>query len=140
MLDWFHIAMRFTNLQQIAKGVNGVMDGEIRCHALDELDRVKWPRRWRPGAEQFGQMIGAKDNDLLHALQLWVAQSSPPNEILGIGWNNATYSKGGHLRRNVCPYPAFPTYISGDPSKASSFKCETHARGEVAVPAARYLH
>lgn len=45
MLDWFHIAMRFTSLQQIAKGVNGVMDGGIRGHALDELDRARW-RIW----------------------------------------------------------------------------------------------
>ena len=92
-----------------------------------------------PGVNSIGQQIGAEDNDLLHAVELWVEHNSPPNEIPGVGWNDAIYSKGERLRRNVCPYPAFPTYVSGDPGKASSFKCEAHARGEVAVPAARYL-
>src|SRR6202041_2058396 len=39
VLDWFHIAMRFTNLQQLAKGVNALTDGGVRRHALDELER-----------------------------------------------------------------------------------------------------
>jgi hypothetical protein len=45
VLDWFHIAMRFTNLQQLAKGVNALTDGGVRRHALDELERAKW-RFW----------------------------------------------------------------------------------------------
>ena len=45
VLDWFHIAMRFTNLQQVAKGVNGLTDGGVRRHALDELECAKW-RFW----------------------------------------------------------------------------------------------
>jgi hypothetical protein len=45
VLDWFHIAMRFTNLQQLAKGVNAATDGGVRSHALTELDRAKW-RLW----------------------------------------------------------------------------------------------
>ena len=45
MLDWFHIAMRLTNLRQLAKGVNAVTDGGVRSHAVAELDRAKW-RLW----------------------------------------------------------------------------------------------
>ena len=45
VLDWFHIAMRFTNLQQVAKGVNALTDGGVPRHALDELERAKW-RFW----------------------------------------------------------------------------------------------
>ena len=45
ILDWFHIAMRFTNLQQLAKGINSVADGGKRSHALAEIDRAKW-RLW----------------------------------------------------------------------------------------------
>ena len=45
VLDWFHIAMKFTNLQQLAKGVNALTDGGVRRHALDELERAKW-RFW----------------------------------------------------------------------------------------------
>ena len=45
ILDWFHIAMRFTNLQQIAKGVSSLTEGGVRRHALAELERAKW-RFW----------------------------------------------------------------------------------------------
>ena len=51
VLDWFHIAMRFTNLQQVAKGVNALTDGGVRRHALDELDRAKW-RFWHGQTER----------------------------------------------------------------------------------------
>jgi len=50
VLDWFHISMRFTNLQQIAKGINAVVDGGVRVHALAEIDRAKW-RFWNGHAE-----------------------------------------------------------------------------------------
>lgn len=92
-----------------------------------------------PGLNNFGQLIEPKDDDLLHALELWVEQNSAPDEILAIGWNDATPSKGVRLRRNICPYPELPTYVSGNASKESSFKCEVHPRGGVAVPASRYL-
>jgi hypothetical protein len=45
ILDWFHIAMRFSNLQQLAKGINSAADGAKRSHALAEIDRAKW-RLW----------------------------------------------------------------------------------------------
>jgi hypothetical protein len=45
ILDWFHIAMKFTNLQQLAKGINSAADGGKRSHALAEIDRAKW-RLW----------------------------------------------------------------------------------------------
>jgi len=34
ILDWFHISMRFTNLEQLVKGINGIADGGARAHAL----------------------------------------------------------------------------------------------------------
>jgi hypothetical protein len=45
ILDWFHIAMRFSNLQQLAKGINSAADSGKRSHALAEIDRAKW-RLW----------------------------------------------------------------------------------------------
>ena len=41
ILDWFHIAMRFTNLQQIAKGASIASNSGVRMHALTELERAK---------------------------------------------------------------------------------------------------
>jgi len=38
VLDWFHISMRFTNLQQITKGISAIADGGVRSHALAGID------------------------------------------------------------------------------------------------------
>lgn len=51
VLDWFHIARRFENLKQVAKGITGLTEGRIRRHALDQLDRVKW-RFWHGQVER----------------------------------------------------------------------------------------
>jgi hypothetical protein len=45
VLDWFHVAIKLQNLQQLAKGVNAATDGGIRSHAPAELDHAKW-RFW----------------------------------------------------------------------------------------------
>jgi hypothetical protein len=45
ILDWFHISMRFKNLEQLAKGINAIVDGGVRSHALAEIDHAKW-RLW----------------------------------------------------------------------------------------------
>jgi len=42
ILDWFHISMKFANLQQLAKGINGFADGGLRRHALAEIEHAKW--------------------------------------------------------------------------------------------------
>jgi hypothetical protein len=51
VLDWFHIGMKFENLKQLAKGINGFTEGAIRCHALAELERAKW-RFWNGHTER----------------------------------------------------------------------------------------
>jgi hypothetical protein len=45
VLDWFHVGMRFENLKQVAKGINGFTDGAVHNHALSEIERAKW-RFW----------------------------------------------------------------------------------------------
>jgi hypothetical protein len=42
--------MRFTNLQQIAKGINADVDARVRTYALAEIDRAKW-RLWNGHTE-----------------------------------------------------------------------------------------
>jgi len=51
VLDWFHVGMRFENLKQVAKGINGLTEGVIRGHALDQLERAKW-RFWNGQVER----------------------------------------------------------------------------------------
>jgi hypothetical protein len=45
ILDWFHLSMRFKNLEQLAKGIIAIADGGARAHALAEIDHAKW-RIW----------------------------------------------------------------------------------------------
>ena len=33
VLDWFHVGMRFENLKQVAKGINGLTDGALRIRS-----------------------------------------------------------------------------------------------------------
>ena len=42
ILDWFHLSMRFKNLEQLAKGIIAIADGGARAHALAEIDHAKW--------------------------------------------------------------------------------------------------
>jgi hypothetical protein len=51
ILDWFHISMRFKNLEQLAKGIIAIADGGVRSHALAEIDRAKW-RLWNGFTER----------------------------------------------------------------------------------------
>lgn len=92
-----------------------------------------------PGLDSFGQLIQPTDNDVLYALERWVEQGVAPGEFPAVGWNEGLSSKGIRIRRNVCVYPALPTYVGGDPSQASSFRCTAHPRGGVANAAKRYL-
>jgi hypothetical protein len=51
VLDWFHVGMRFENLKQVAKGIDGFTDGAVRNHALSEIERAKW-RFWNGYAQR----------------------------------------------------------------------------------------
>ena len=47
LLDWFHLAMRFTVLNQTAKGLpekvgKGEAQYELRTGVLKDLERIKW--------------------------------------------------------------------------------------------------
>jgi feruloyl esterase len=91
-----------------------------------------------PGIVGIGQGISEEPDDLLGSLQKWTEQGTAPEEIEGVGETNR--SSGVTMRRKICPYPKFPTYISGDASEETSFQCKTRPRGGVDIPAARYEH
>jgi hypothetical protein len=66
VLDWFHIAMRFTNLQQLAKGILAIVDGGTRSHALAEIDHAKW-RLWN----------GLTERGIVGLVHLWQWAQAP---------------------------------------------------------------
>jgi hypothetical protein len=51
VLDWFHVGMKFENLKQVAKGINGLTEGALREHALAEIELAKW-RFWNGYVER----------------------------------------------------------------------------------------
>jgi len=62
LLDWFHITMRITVMNQMAKGL-GSKDAELRSDALKELERIKW-FLWHGNVFKALQVIGDLDLDL----------------------------------------------------------------------------
>jgi len=89
-----------------------------------------------PGIVGIGQGISEDPNDLLGSLQNWSEEGSAPGEIEGVSETNRL--TGEMMRRPICPYPKFPTYIGGNPNEKSNFQCKVRPRGEVAVPATKY--
>lgn len=62
LLDWFHITMRITVMNQMAKGLDG-SDSELRTDALKELERIKW-FLWHGNVFKALQSIEDLDMDL----------------------------------------------------------------------------
>jgi len=60
--------------------------------------------------------------DSLGALDSWVDTGAFPKYPVATDGNPATRNR----QMPLCEYPLFPRYISGDASKATSFRCEAH--------------
>jgi feruloyl esterase len=98
-----------------------------------------------PGLTDFGQMptsvsVKDSDHDVLSALVKWVEQGVAPDKIIATAFVDGTPAKGIRLQRPICPYPKFPNYVGGDWKSPSSYRCTDHPRGEVLVPADKYLN
>lgn len=66
-----------------------------------------------------------RPQDLLAALDAWVADGKPPALLVASKVNPATSAV--QLSRPLCPYPTYPHYVSGDPNAARSFRCAANA-------------
>ena len=56
LLDWFHITMRLTEMNQVATGLGGENCGS-RVSALKELESIKW-YLWRGNVFEAIERIG----------------------------------------------------------------------------------
>lgn len=97
------------------------------------------------GVGHFGQPYSAfiapdESHDVLLKMVSWVEKAQPPEEIIATRYTTNTSPSQVALERPICVYPKVPTYVSGDPTKASSFLCKEAARGNVPAPADRYLN
>jgi feruloyl esterase len=92
------------------------------------------------GFGDFGQAMRVPDgaeSDVIGQLVRWVETDVPPALT---AQRLSTDGAQVTAERPLCAYPEFPEYQGGDPAKATSFACVPHGRGNVAVPAARYLN
>jgi feruloyl esterase len=97
-----------------------------------------------PGVGDFGQPYSPyvpKDmsRDMLLSLADWVENKKAPDSIVATRFADASGSTVA-MERPICTYPKVPTYLGGDPTKASSFQCADAPRHGVPTPAPRYLN
>ena len=85
-----------------------------------------------------GPGINNVTKDMLLALMDWVERGEAPDSLVA-----TRYKEGNHgvveMQRPVFPYPDFPEYAGGDPAMPQSYRRVAHPRGNVPVPAERYL-
>lgn len=62
--------------------------------------------------------------DMLSALEVWVEQGRPPEQIIATLYQDDDPAKGVAAQRPWCPHPAIAVYSGrGDPKQASSYVC-----------------
>lgn len=92
-----------------------------------------------PGIHDIGQVVSSDEvpqdsaHSIINALMEWVEKGRVPEMLIGTGYNEVTPASGDgrgiRFQRPVFPYPLFPKYIGGDPTKPESFAPEAHERG-----------
>lgn len=93
-----------------------------------------------PGVNDFGQSFPTPPNpdreqDVLTLLMDWVERNEAPERMIATRYKDGTVE----MQRPVYPYPDFPRYKGGDPAKSRNYERATHPRGNVPVPAGKYL-
>jgi feruloyl esterase len=81
-----------------------------------------------PGATDFGQDQDPAEpfdaqHNIISALEQWVEQGAAPDTIIATKFPADDPTRPARMTRPLCPYPALPSYVSGDPNNAKSFTC-----------------
>lgn len=66
-------------------------------------------------------------HDLLPDLDRWVSTGVPPGDALVQVRTASSAPYDVEAARPMCRYPAYPRYVSGDPKRAESYRCERSA-------------
>jgi feruloyl esterase len=61
--------------------------------------------------------------DVISALEAWVEQGVPPDELISTKYVNDNPASGVERELRLCPYPKVIQYVGGDPTKAMSYGC-----------------
>jgi feruloyl esterase len=93
-----------------------------------------WHCSGGPGANVFGNLsstispnLGNPAYDVFAAMTNWVENglSQAPKTVIATKFTNDTVADGVAFQRPLCAYPENAAYKSGDPTQASSWKCQT---------------
>jgi feruloyl esterase len=81
------------------------------------------------GVAHCGGGVGADSTDLLYVMTQWVERNAEPGSPANpaLAWRRGAASadiSGAQFSRPLCPYPQFPFYRGGNPTQASSYRCE----------------
>lgn len=82
----------------------------------------------------FGQRLnsaraGDAAHDVLAALEQWVEHSVAPTRLIATCYSEGNPTRPIRAQRPIYPYPQFPQYLGGDPTRAESFGPAIHDRG-----------
>jgi hypothetical protein len=79
------------------------------------------------GAETHPQIPGIlpyqPQYDILAALEQWVEQGIPPQQVIATKFVHDDPAQGVQTQRPLCPYPEIAGYMGGDPNEAENFMC-----------------
>lgn len=104
-----------------------------------------------PGPNAFGNLFSGQvyaapppvedaSHDALIALEEWVEQGTPPQQLIATKYNNDLPQAGIAMQRPICPFPQVPHYNgSGPTNQASSFSCVTDNWDVNPTPSPEYL-
>ena len=96
-----------------------------------------WHNNGGPGPCNIGQRITdlslPSENNVFLTLIRWVEDGITPERIIGSNWEET-------VQMPLYPYPKFPHLITGQkPGIPASYQGVPHERGNVVIPASRYL-
>ncbi len=82
----------------------------------------------------FGQRLasgqaGNTSHDILAALEQWVELGIVPERLIATCYSEGNPKQPVRAQRPIYPYPQFPKYLRGDPTRAESFGPTVHPRG-----------
>ncbi len=82
----------------------------------------------------FGQRLssgqtGNTAHDILAALEQWVEADIAPERLIATCYSEGNPNQPVRAQRPLYPYPQFPKYLRGDPTRAESFGSTIHSRG-----------
>ncbi|MEO8308044.1 MAG: tannase/feruloyl esterase family alpha/beta hydrolase [Pseudomonadota bacterium] len=108
----------YHGLSDQAMATGALTDWYDKLTPRDQAGPQEWARLFLiPGMTHCGGGQSTDQFDMLSAIQAWVEQGRPPDQVIASG------KAFPGLTRPLCPYPKVARYQSGDVNEARNFSC-----------------